>query len=295
MPKGLDFDFCLEIDFDRNSINPDRVFNTLSKMIQTFQQIDLDLVKAINSKIKPVILLEDVEIGSIKVWLKNILESVDDDAIKTLNWKQIVGQYLLKSKKCIINFLDGKTTINDSKELEPLKNELFRLAKETDVMHIPSYSSLSDEILINAVKNISESTKELTTKDIFKYKTIDGEATFNIDFHIAPENIDEILTKETIENTSELILKVRKPDYLGDSQWEFKHNLNTFFSKIEDTDWLSEFHEGKLDIRPGDAIRALVKTNIQYSFNNEVLQTQNTITKILGVIKSVQFQQEPLI
>lgn len=293
MSKDINFDFCLEIDFDKNSPHPERVFNSLSKMIQTFQQIDIDLVSSIDSKIKPVILLEDIEVGSIKAWLRNMIESLDDDGVKNLDWKPFIGQYLLKGKKAIINFLDDKTTITDRKEVEPLKQTLLLLAEETKVMQIPTYSAMSEEKLLNNIRSIAESKNELTTKDKFVYKTSQGEeATFNLDFNITPETIESLVTKNVIENTTEMIVKLRKPDYLGDSKWEFRYSNKTFNANIEDTGWLELFHRGELDIRPGDALRVRVKTTIHYGYDNEVVEIHNIITNVIEIIKSERGKQE---
>ena len=42
--------------------------------------------------------LEEIETGSIKIWLGNQLNRVDDDALKKLDWKPLVGKYLVRAK-----------------------------------------------------------------------------------------------------------------------------------------------------------------------------------------------------
>ena len=59
-------DFCLEIQFLKNSENPSRVFKAMSELIDTMQYLDQTLIKSIDSDIKPIMLLEDVESGSVK-------------------------------------------------------------------------------------------------------------------------------------------------------------------------------------------------------------------------------------
>jgi len=73
-------DFCIEIKYKKDSENPSRVFRTMSELIETFQEIDKNLVTTIDVNIEPLLLLEDIEVGSIKVWLRNLLKTIPDDA-----------------------------------------------------------------------------------------------------------------------------------------------------------------------------------------------------------------------
>ena len=49
-------------------------------------------------------ILEDLRKGSIKGWFKNVLEKIPDEGLKDLNWKKVVGHYLVKGKYLIIKF-----------------------------------------------------------------------------------------------------------------------------------------------------------------------------------------------
>ncbi len=130
-------DFCIEIDFNKESEAPSRVFRALSDLIDSFHAFDSDLLKAIDSKIESVVLLEDIQAGSVKTWLRYILDVVDDDALKHIDWKPAVGKYLVKAKYYVIKFIDGKTEITDRKEIDQLNKSLLALAEETDVRQIP--------------------------------------------------------------------------------------------------------------------------------------------------------------
>jgi hypothetical protein len=48
------------------------------------------------------------------------------------------------------------------------------------------------------------------------------EAEFNLTFNLALESIEDLIAKETLSSESEMLLKVKKPDYLGESIWDFK-------------------------------------------------------------------------
>ena len=123
MPEKLQVDYCLEIDFKKGTECPSRVFRTLHETIDALQLIDKHLIGSIDVRIEPVLLLEDIEGGSVKTWLATSLQAVPDDAIYHLDWKPIVGSLLLKGKYNLINFLVGPPTIPNVAQIKPLEKE----------------------------------------------------------------------------------------------------------------------------------------------------------------------------
>jgi len=285
MSQNIDADFCIEIDYKKNSENPSRVFKAMSSIIESIQQIDIDLIGTIDNTIQPVLLLEDIESCCIRAWLKNVLTKVvDDDALKSLDWKKQVGKYLVKAKYLLIDFLDNKTQITDKQELLNLQNNILQLAESTDVKNFPDYTPLSQSKLIHCLDLINKSTSNLESEDKVKFIHDENSTPFNLEFNFSPEVIAELLTKETITSTQTMILKVKKPDYLGTSKWEFKHDRN-IFCKILHEDWLKDFQSRRIDIRPGDSIRAEVKVIVNYGFDNDIVSTEHEIIKVEKVIE----------
>jgi hypothetical protein len=288
-------DFCIEIDFKKESEAPSRVFRTLSDLIDAFHAFDLDLVQSIDSKIEPIVLLEDVEAGSIKTWLRNALSTIDDEALKKLDWKTAVGAYLVRAKYLLIKFIDGKTEITDRLQIEDLTKNIFQLAQETDVRHIPTYLPLSPQKLLENLDRITSATQNLIEGDKVRYLTREDEAIpFNLSFRFIPEAIEDLITKETIESKVEMILKVKKPDYLGDSKWEFKHENKIIPIKVLDVNWLTDFQNRKIDVRPGDSIRAKVQIIVKYDYDLNVISTHYNISEIVDVIPGNSQKQNPL-
>lgn len=100
--------------------------------------------------------------------------------------------------------------------------------------------------------------------------------------------------EEIIISQSEMILKIKKPDYLGDSKWEFRHRKETINAKITDNDWLAKFRDRQISLKPGDSIRANVEIEVKYDFDREVNSINHTITKVLEVIYSSPNNQSNL-
>lgn len=83
---------------------------------------------------------------------------------------------------------------------------------------------------------------------------------------------------------SKMILKVKKPDFLGNSQWEFKHDNRIITARILDDQWLESFRNGQVVIKPGDAIRANVLIEVNYGYDREVVSTNYRIITVDEVI-----------
>lgn len=104
-----------------------------------------------------------------------------------------------------------------------------------------------------------------------------------MEFHIAPNQIDELLVKEQLASESLMILRVKKPDFIGDSMWDFVHDGRVLTAQLADSSWLNEFRQGSHPLTPGDSLRTLVKSTVRYGFDNDVVNTRYEIIKVLGI------------
>lgn len=107
-------DFCITIDYAKNSEHPERVFESMSALIKSFRDFDSDLIGSIDNQIEPVLTLENIETGSLKTWLANKLRGIPDEAIKEMSWRKVLGSYLVKAKYIVIKHLEGRTVITDA-------------------------------------------------------------------------------------------------------------------------------------------------------------------------------------
>lgn len=287
-------DFCLEIIYKKESENPSRVFHTMSQLIDNFQRIDMHLVKSIDVRIEPVLLLEDIETGSIRVWLSSMLKAIPDESLFNLNWKPIVGQYLVKAKYLMIDFVEQKTTISNVDEIKLLEENIYKLAEQTQVRRLASYTRPQTRELLEGIKDISSSLSYLSEGDSASYTTGEEEAKFNLQFKLAPESIEDLLAKETISEEGELILKVKKPDYLGESMWDFRFEDRIIQASVSDKEWLEKFQTRRIDVRPGDAIRGIMKIDRKYGHDGEWIGTHYDLVKVIEVIPMSNSEQLPL-
>ncbi|MDZ4164419.1 MAG: hypothetical protein U1C55_04770, partial [Smithellaceae bacterium] len=148
------------------------------------------------------------------------------------------------------------------------------------------YEKIPTRRLLHSVERISSSLSHLQKADDASYVISETEkVAFNLEFKLIPESIDDLVTKDKIVSKAEMILKVKKPDYLGDSKWDFRHGGRSFPAKIVHRDWLESFQNREVDIRPGDSIRAKVEIINKYDFDGELISTDYVILEVVEIIQ----------
>jgi hypothetical protein len=293
--------FAIKIDFDKQRTNPSKMFLALSSLTDALESTDQTLIKTFNLSIEPITLIEDVQQGSVLVWLRNALQSVDDEAIKDLEVKKVIGSYLVKAKYIIIDFINKRLEIKSIEDIDYLNAELIDEAKATGVNNLAIYSPVNTLDLLSNIQSINDSVglfDEFT--EVNYYLPESGTIPFNKFFNISPKNIEDIATKEIISNQTRLILKIKRPDYLGEAKWEFRHGKKKIEAKISDSEWIEKFRNREINLLPGDSLEADVFCEIRYDHNDEVISEDYCITHVIAIrpmTMSVQhelFSQESL-
>jgi hypothetical protein len=265
----------------------------LSSIIEELNKFDKNLCKTISSKVEVDTILEDVEKGSIRIILANILRSIDDEGLAACDVKKIFGKYLTDARYLMLKFLDdNKSDINNSSKLIQLQNDIFELSNTDKNIVLPVFNKISTNDLLENIDGINKAASNLCSTDKMRFnfdnKTVSAE--FNEKFSL--ETFEDILTANNFVTENEMILKVKKPDYLGDSKWEFRHGKNSIPAKITDIEWLKKFQNREIDIRPKDAIKCKVKITTKYDSDNEPITTIYEINKVIEVINDTVFVQE---
>jgi hypothetical protein len=285
--------FGIKINYGANS-NPAMIFRALSDIVNSLQQINRHLLLSIDLDIEAVIILENIEQGSIVAWLKDALKSLDDKDVEDLNFKRIVGVFLNKARYAIIDFTNKNDQFDNKEQVENLQQEIIKIAEESELKKLPIFSPIDSRSLLSDIGNLQDSLSSLSGEDLASYLTAETEIPFNKDFIFSPDVVEEILTKETIESQAIMILKVKKPDYLGESKWEFKYENRKLEAKIKDSNWLSDYHNGKIDFRPGASLRVSMKIAVKYDYENEVISTQYEILEVIEIISPTLYIQTEL-
>lgn len=290
-PDGADF--ALYFEFVKGSGDPGRVFRAADQTIRAFKLLDHAFCASVDSNIETVMVLEEIEAGSLKVWLRNILTSTDDQALKGLDWRPAIGKYLVRAKYVYLRWanregLDGSLTA--------LGREIQQIAQETDVKHLPDYAPPPAGELIEATRTLDEARGMLISGDSMKYIS---EGNPDIDFNLSIQwnlaELEDLSVKETTTlDNIQMNLIVKKPDYLGVSKWDVRHGTKAISAKIEDGDWLTQFQSRQIDIRPGDALKCKVTIEHRYGYDNELISEKYVITEVLEVLENKAAEQRSI-
>ena len=280
-PRPPKADFAFEIDFVKGGPAA-RVFTATADFIRACEALDAELVQSIDANIETVMMLEDIEIGSIKTWLRSAMDATDDDALKSGDWKKVVGAYLVKAKYAVIRWTESEDA---PKRLPDLRREIQQIAAETDVRHLPDYSPPSPGALVSAMRDFQRVKDHLVDGDRATMITDGGQVEMSLTLRWPIEDIEALAVARTIEQpTAEMILAVKKPDYLGTSKWDLRHGKRTIQAKVEDEGWLRRFQRRQIDVRPGDALRCSVLIEHLYGHDNELLAERYTIVSVHEVL-----------
>ncbi len=287
--------FALKIDFIKDSEDPARIFRCMSGMIQAFSEFDLHVAKTIDIETSPILLLQDIESGSLVTWLKNSLKGIPDEALKEMEWKRIFGQFLYESRNSFVEWLENKETINSRREIQELQEIILEKAEKSNLNHVPAYSPPSQQQILSSASSLKKAVNNLSNKDKSVFISRNKEKSINQKFQISDTTIKELLTLREIIQEQEAILLVKKPDYLGKSKWVFRYKGHQVEAHIAHADWIGGFQKQKEKVLPGDSIRARIKAMISYGFDGEIVHEAYEIIEVLEIIRSGTLGQTTLL
>jgi hypothetical protein len=292
LPDGGDDVTVIELNYEPGTPDPGRIFRSMAGLIDAFSRIDRHLARSVATSVEPQVILERIEAGSIRSVLRTLLVQIDDDALRNLDWKPLIGQYLVKAKHTLLRKLQGHPRITSREDVIDLQRQLLALAPANIDMLPPA--PISTEDLLWDIEALSGAVAELSEGDSAAFISADDETRIETRLRITAQEIESLLTKETVCTTSEHILLVKKPDYLGHSMWEFRLGDRSIEAKMLDQAWLERFQRQEIALRPGDALRAIVRIETAEGFEGHPVATHYFVVTVLRVVRAAPYRQTDL-
>lgn len=278
-------EFQLVVDFDRGRGDPSRVFRAMASLVDAFSSLDRDLLTAVDVGLNADVVLDNVETGSIKALLRAIISDVPDEALKNADWKKIVGHYLLRAKYLILKWCEDKDELISKPDVDALEGLLAQAVIATDVKLLPAYGRVPTEKLLHDVQLIQGALRVLDEGDRAYFVSRGVEILLNRRMELSPDLVREILTNEIIKSHLITTVLVKKPDYLGRSQWSLQFQGHKIEASIRDKEWLGRFQSRLLDVRPGDSLKVDLVQETYYGYLGEIVHRQYAIDQVLDVIR----------
>jgi len=282
--------FEIVIDFGQGG-NPNRVFRSMADLLDTFQDLDATLAEVVGVKVDNSLVLEDIQPGSLKTVIRNLVHDVPDEDLRDANFKRILGHYLVKGKYAVLKWSQDTPKLTSPDQVTVLEGELVRIAEETNINCLPAYRNPDRVKLLTNISSIQKSTRYLVEEDSVHYNCNDGTSQVTDGIEISDSIVEDVLTMETLNDRSEAILKVKKADYLGTSKWAFKFEGHAIDVSITDIEWLDKFQNKLVSVQPGDSIRGTLVRYISYGHDNEVLSVRYELEHVRQVIEAKLYTQ----
>jgi hypothetical protein len=262
-----------------------RVFEIAADLIHALEDVDSVLAKSVDSSIQTSMIIEDLQKSSIRILLKNLLKAADDDALKSLDWKPLVGQYLVKAKYSALRWLDQDASEEHPPQIVDLTDEIARLARDTDVRHLPDYPPPNPTRLVQSLERLQSVKRRFREGEQLTITLGKEDYQVQLETDWSPlELVKDATGPKELVNEQELYLLLYKIDLLGGSQWTFKLGKTTIRASIADSTWKKDYAARKVTILPGDALHVILRVEQKYSERGELTETKHSITRVIAVI-----------
>lgn len=278
LQKAKEDNFCIEINYQKNS-NPAAIFQSMSELVSTLQDFDIEVAKAISVKIEPRLVLEQVESSSVRAWFATQLKEIDDEALEKLDYKAIIGKLLIKSKYWLLNLLEEKDGL-DQKKIKFIQEKLNELIQESQIKRLPAYGTIPQQTIVQTYIKTARSVSNLAENDNVSFTCKYGEIRLERKTHMSEEVLEELLVAKKDISEADVCLKIKKPDYLGESRWMFYLDKHPIEAKIEDQTWLDSFRKRQVVLKPGDSLKVRLKTEIRFDDQGNPLPTIYIVIKV---------------
>lgn len=278
--------FVIRVNYDRGAPHPERVFRAIDGIISALQNLDRTLLDSVSTDIQTSLVLDDVQAGSIRIRLRNVLQTVDEDAFAKVDWKIVLGHYLRAGRNALIEWVDEGERTGKKESFAALRRRFYDLAKQTDVKKMGDYAPVKARDVVDAAVQIDGALRQLAPRDRVTIESDDRVLDLLPGIDWTPELVADLTVKETIDlPPAQMTLIVKKPDYLSNAQWVFRYGRRRIEAKIEDEAWLKRFLTREIVIRPGDALRCTVACSVSYGIDNEPSSETHRILAVLDVVE----------
>ena len=286
IPQG---DIVFQIDFVKGEGSAARVFQAMQLFIEACEAVDKDLAASAGIKTIPLLVLEDIEGGSIRAILRTVLEAIPDDAVLNLDWKPIFGKRLLRAKHAILAWANEPDRREDFKEL---KGRIDETMTDPRVLHVPVDGDIKPIALRDAIENFEKVKDPLVDGDKALAELYgSGIVEFDMSKRLTLDELNELAAEDLrINRATGITLIVKKADFLGESMWEFKYMRKSVLAKILDSPWLIRFHTRQVTVRPGDALKCNVRIETLLDHYGHELSSKYFIEEVLDVVEATAGQ-----
>ena len=286
--KNLFQDYEIKLDFVPGDNNPENLFTAFANAIKYFKKVDKMLARTIAHDYDISSSLMEVKSGSLRASFRTNVELKETELHAPNTPDELetrIKSYLHNGRKTITQGLFDFEKGNDE-HINQIIEEVKKVAADTGISEEPFFAPPSKDEMKTIIDAAQDTGKILDDKASLFYSA-DNEAAIELPRKI---KMDETLfvdeeNRKILPSIQELILKIKKPDYLGDSKWEMKHGNNNLHCKIEDAVWIEKFKSKSVFAFPGDSLRCNIRIVHEYDSKLNLIKSEYFIVEVLDVIQ----------
>jgi hypothetical protein len=281
-PAELKFEVNLVFSKSKNAIE---AFNQLLGFYDALHEFDKNIVRNIGLNYIGEYELADIEFGSVKTTLFQLLKAVPDELVKDLEVKKAIGYFLVKAKYKLMRLLSQDQEVSSKSQIQPvtdkINDEIIEIGNTFNII----VTQVNNYTILNAIDDLAKESNKLKEKELLEYKSQAGNAYIQKGIYINKPKILSELGQRTIVNETTEILKLKKVDLLSeDPKWDFLQGKKNLSAKMLDKDWLNDFHNREVTIKPEDALMVTLRTTHTYTPSFDDKKTDFEIIKVVSVI-----------
>ena len=248
---NVGFDFELDLKFP-NPKNPVEAFVQIAKMYEKFLAIDEQILYNILPNAQLEYELVDLEYSSIKTKVVQILKSIPDEILKDiLNPTNLIGHLLVYAKGRLIKAIESKE-VQSIETLQRVTDDINDEIKKISTTSI-IILEVNNYFVLNAINEIGLEGNKLKNGEYYEYIS-------KMLYELGGQSLEQ----QRVET-----LKIKTLDLLSDkAYWKLIRHGKQIEVKILHKEWLDEYHDRKIIIRPNDYLKLELK----------ITQTTNTNT-----------------
>jgi len=282
--------FCIRFSGE-NEIDASLLAKTINDIAELTKIAAKEECHEVNAKLNVVVF----EPGSFQIDFSAIVEMLPT----LMTGVGIVAGLTLTVVKNVKGIFDIKKHIGDkkAKSISDNGNDSIIVENENGDKLIAPKGSL---VVINNIKvdnlvaNVATSAKAHNPEGTLTFSTENEKSVFS------PDDLIEMSKTQHIEETIlcrktqiETILKIKKPDILLRTKWDFYYNDKLISAKIDDDGWLEQLHNREFKIGCGDSIKVILEQSFDLDSTMSLVEGSERYT-VIKVIENIEFESEQM-
>ncbi len=263
----------------------------MAGLIDSFDRFDNELLDSIDLPLASTTLLHDIEKGSLKAIFRWILNTPNKEALRDGDWKKVLGRMLDDGRDFLLKHLEEEPTITTRQQLEDYQRAMLEIASKAPTQLLPHPAPVPLHRILATLQSFERSTRLLIREDSAIYTSESIRRTISKEISISPSLEEELLELIPVSKPTRVILPVKKPDLIGDSQWDLYMQGRVIRAKILDSEWLRDFHERTIELKSGDAIDALLEITLLKTAEGEIVGYRYQVLKVYDVKEKIRYSQ----